>query len=55
MEVRTDSRLNWHFNNGGRIVITLSKEIQQAAQAAKQNLMRLIDREKNRIRPVGGK
>ncbi len=58
MEVRTDSRLNWHISNGGHIVITLFKEIQQAVQAAERSPVRFIDsrtRVEYVVLPVGGK
>ena len=45
VEVRTDPRLDRCINNGGQIVIVLSKEIQQAVRAAKENPVRLIDPE----------
>ena len=35
------------INNGGHIVIALSKEIQEAVQKSEDNLIRLIDPETN--------
>ena len=38
VEVRADPRLHRRINNGGRIVITLSKEIQKAIKDAQRIL-----------------
>ena len=47
VEVRADPRLNRCINNEGRIVITLSKEIQKAIKDAQEDPVRLVDPETN--------
>ena len=45
VEVRTNPRLNRCINNGGRIVIALSKEIQKAIKNAQEDPVKLVDPE----------
>ena len=47
VEVRADPRLNRCISNGERIVITLSKEIQQAIKDSQEDPVRLVDPETN--------